>query len=108
MTDCSKSCPQLRTNDRPIDTRNVVIYHYPPVGVIFMVILHVSVIKNYPNLFSNYYPKYTFWVIYPLSMNLGEFIYEVTSPEHNPIVREEMAMVSLFWYPVFERYNDFR
>ena len=29
-------------------------------------------------------------------MNLGEFIYEVTSPEHNPIVREEMAMFSFF------------
>ena len=108
MTNRAKSCPQLRTNDRPVDTRNVVIYHYPPVGVIFMVILHVFIIKNYPNLFSNYYPKYTFWVIYPFLMNLGEFIFEVTSPEHNPIVREEMAMFSFFWYPVSDRYNDFR
>ena len=96
MTNCSKSCTKLRTNYRPVDTRNVVIYHYPPVGVIFMVILHVFIIKNYPNLFSNYYPKYTFWVIYPFLMSLGEFIYEVTSPEHNPIVREEMAMFSFF------------
>ena len=40
--------------------RNMVIYHYPLVGVIFMVTLHVFIIKNYPNSFSNYYPKYTF------------------------------------------------
>ena len=31
---------------------NMVIYHYPLVGVIFMVILHVFIINNYPNLFS--------------------------------------------------------
>ena len=41
------------------------IYHYPVFGVIFVVILHAFIIKNYPNSFSNYYPKYTFWVIYP-------------------------------------------
>ena len=108
MTNRAKSCPQLRTNDKPVDTRNVVIYHDPQVGVIFMVILHVSIIKNYPNLFSNYYPKYTFWVIYPFLMNLGEFIYKVISSEHSPIVREEMAMFSFFRYPVSDRYNDFR
>ena len=45
--------------------RNMVICHYPPIGVIFMLILHVFIIKNCPNLFSNYYPKYTIWVIYP-------------------------------------------
>ena len=45
--------------------RNMVIYHYPPVGVIFMVILYVFIIINYPNLFSNYHPKYKIWVIYP-------------------------------------------
>ena len=43
--------------------RNMVIYHYPPIGVICMVILHVFIIKNHPNFFSNYYPKYTIWVI---------------------------------------------
>ena len=37
---------------------------------IFMVILHVFIIKIYPNLFSNYYPKYTIWVIYPFLLNL--------------------------------------
>ena len=36
--------------------RNMVIYHYPPIGVIYMVILHVFIIKNYPNFFPNDYP----------------------------------------------------
>ena len=71
----------------------MVIYHYPPIGVIFMVILHVFIIKNDPNLFSNYYPKYTIWVIYPFILNLGEFIYEFTFPEHYPIVLEETEML---------------
>ena len=53
---------------------NMEIYHYPLIGVIYIVILQVFIIKNYPNLFSNYYPKYTrrgklplyieFWRIY--------------------------------------------
>ena len=47
-----------------------------------MVILHVFIIKNDPNLFSDYYPKYTIRVNYPFILNLGEFIYEVTLPEH--------------------------
>ena len=47
-----------------------------------MVIMHVFIIKNYPNLFSNYYLNYTFWFIYHFLMNLGEFIYEVTFPEN--------------------------
>ena len=51
----------------------MVIYHYPLIGVIFMVILHIFIIKNYPNLFSNYYPKYTIQVIYLFIFNLGEF-----------------------------------
>ena len=45
--------------------RNIVIYHDPPVGVIFMVIVHVFIINNYPNFYSHYQPEYTFWVIYP-------------------------------------------
>ena len=61
-----------------------------------MVIFHVFIIKNYPNLFSNYYPKYTIWVIYPFILNFGKFIYEVTFPEHYPIVREETVMFSYF------------
>ena len=85
-------CHQLST----VESIIVVIYHHPLVGVILMVILHIFIIKNYPIFFSNYYPKYTFWVIYPFLMNLGEFIYEVTSHEHNPIVRVEMAMFSFF------------
>ena len=72
----------------------MVIYQYPPIRVIFMVILHVFIIKNYPNLFSNYYPKYTIREIYPFILNFGEFIYEVTFPEHYSIVRYEMAMLS--------------
>ena len=76
--------------------RNMVIYHNSPIGVIFMVILHVFIIKNHPNLFPNYYPKYTIWVIYPFILNFGKFIYKVISPEHNPIVREETAMLSYF------------
>ena len=54
--------------------RNMVICHYPLIGVIFMVILHFIIIKNYPNLFSNYYPKSTIRVIYPFILNFGEFI----------------------------------
>ena len=86
MKNCAKRCHQLRTKNRHTDTRNMVIYHYPPVGVILMVILHVFIIKNYPNLFSNYYPKYIFWIIYPFLMNLGEFIYKVNSPERPSIL----------------------
>ena len=63
----------------------------------FMVILHVFIIKKYPNLFSNYYPKYTIWVFYPFTLDLGEFIYEVTFPEDLPIVQEETAMFSFFY-----------
>ena len=55
----------------------------------FMEILYVFIIKNYPKLFSNYYPKFTIWVIYPFILKFGEFIYEVTFPEHYLIVREE-------------------
>ena len=55
----------------------------------FLVILQVFIIKNHPNLFSNYYPKYTFWLIYPFLLNFGEFIYEVTFPEHYPIIQDE-------------------
>ena len=62
--------------------RNMVIYHYPLIGVIYMVILHVFIIKNYPNLSSNYYPKYKIRVNYPFILNFGEFIYEVTFPEN--------------------------
>ena len=43
----------------------MVIYSYPFSGVIFEVILHFFIIKNYPKLLSNYYHKFTFWVIYP-------------------------------------------
>ena len=53
--------------------RNMVIYHYPLIGVIFMVILLIFIIQNYPNFFSKYYPKFTIQVIYPFIFNLGEF-----------------------------------
>ena len=53
--------------------RNMVIYHFPLIGVIFMVILLIFIIQNYPNFFSKYYPKFTIWVIYPFIFNLGEF-----------------------------------
>ena len=66
----------------------MVIYHYP--------LLHVFIITNYPNLFLNYYPKYTIRVNYLFILNLGEFIYEVTFPEHYPFVREETAMLSYY------------
>ena len=87
--------------------RNIVTYNNPPIGLIFMVILHGVLIKNYPNLFSNYYPRYIIWLIYPFLLTLGEFIYEITFPEHYPIVREEMAML-FFWNHVSDRYNDFQ
>ena len=53
--------------------RNMVIYHYPLIGVMFMVILLIFIIRNCPNSFSNYYPKYTIRVIYPFIFNLGYF-----------------------------------
>ena len=46
---------------------NMAIYPYPSFGVIFMIILHAFIIKNYTKLFSNYHPKFTLWVIYPFS-----------------------------------------
>ena len=54
--------------------KNMVIYHYPPIEVILMVILYDFIIKYYPNLSSNYYPKYKIWFIYPFILNLGELI----------------------------------
>ena len=53
--------------------RNMFIYHYPLIGVILMVILLIFIIQNYPNFFSNDYPKYTIWVIYPFIFNLRKF-----------------------------------
>ena len=60
-----------------------------------MVILHVFLIKNYPNLFSNYYLKSTISVIYPFILNFGEFVHKIC-PEHCPIIREEIATLSYF------------
>ena len=94
-------CPQLRCM---VDHRwalpvppypiNMVIHHCPLIGVIYMVILHIFIIKNYPNFFSNYYPKYAIRVNYPFVLNFGEFIYNITLFEHYPIVREETEMFS--------------
>ena len=53
--------------------RNMVIYHNPHIGVIFMVILLIFIIQNYPNFFSKYHPEFTIRVIYPFIFNLGEF-----------------------------------
>ena len=76
--------------------RHTVIYHYPLIGVIFMVVLLIFIIQNYPIFFSNYYPKFTIRVIYPFIFNLGEFQYELPLPQHYPIVREEKVMLSCF------------
>ena len=81
----------------------MVIYHYPAIGIIFISNFARSYYQNYPNLVSNYYPKYTFWVIYPFLINLGEFLYKVAFPEHFPIVLEDMAMFYFWWYPVSDR-----
>ena len=56
-----------------VTPRNLVIYHYPLFGVIFMVILFIFIIQNYPSFFSKYYPKFKIRVIYPFIFNLGEF-----------------------------------
>ena len=53
--------------------RNMLIYHYLLIGVIFLVILLICIIQNYPNFFSKYYPKFTIRVIYPFIFNLGDF-----------------------------------
>ena len=76
--------------------RNKVICQHPLIGVIYMVILHVFIIKNHPNWFSNYYPKSIIWVIYPFILNFGEFIHEVTFTEHYLIIQEEIAMLSYY------------
>ena len=39
-------------------------------------------------------------------MSLGEIIFEVTTPEQNPIVREEMSMSLFFWDPGSHRYQN--
>ena len=88
--------------------RNTVIYDYPPIGVTFMVILYFFIFKYYPNLFSNYDPKYTIWVIYPSRLNFGEFIYKVTFPETLPDRTRGNENALLFWYHVSDRYNDFQ
>ena len=73
----------------------MVIYPHLLFGVVLMVILHVLIIKNYPKLFSNYYPKFIFWVTYPF-YDLREVIHKFNLPEHYPIVQEEMAVFSSF------------
>ena len=42
----------------------MVIYPYPLFGLILWWVCTLYY-KNYPKLFSNYYPESTFWVIYP-------------------------------------------
>ena len=88
--------------------RHMLIYPYPLILVIYMVILHAFIIKKYPNLFSNYYPKYISWVIYPFILNFGWFIYEATFPEHYPVIGYDISMFSYFgivflieiqWFP---------
>ena len=39
-------------------------------------------------------------------MSLGEIIFEVTTPERIPIVREEMSMSLFFWDPGSHRYQN--
>ena len=82
--------------------RIMVIYHYPLVGVIFMVILHVFIIKNDPNFFQIITLNIHFGQFIPF-MHLGEFIYEFNFPEYYPVVREEMEMLSFFWYPLSDK-----
>ena len=76
---------------------NMDIYHYPLIGVIFMVSLLIFIIQNYPNFLSKYYPKFTIRVIYLFIFNLGEFWYEPPFPQHYPIVREEKVIFSYFF-----------
>ena len=40
-------------------------------------------------------------------MHLREVIYELTLPEHNLIVREEMALFSFFWNHVYDKKQVF-
>ena len=84
-------CPPKHRRLLPVlhYTRNMVIYHYPLIGVIYMVFLHVFIIKNHPNLFSNYYPKSKIWVIYPLSLNITR-LYESKQQCY-------LILVSCFW-----------
>ena len=49
-----------------------------------------------PKFVLKYYPKSTIWVIYPCILNFGDFIYEVTYPEHYSNVREETEIFSYF------------
>ena len=73
-----------------------------------MVVLHVFIIKFYPNCFSNYYPQYTVLGHFPLCIEFRRIYIQSHFPEHYPIVREETAMFSFFWYHVSGRYNDFQ
>ena len=80
--------------------RNMVIYHYPPIGVIFMVILHVFTTKNYPNFSSNYYPKHTIWVICPLYLIL-ENLYTKSVFLNITRSHDKKRNFSLFLVPCF-------
>ena len=80
----------------------MVIYHYPPIGVIYIVILHVFIIINYPNFpqiitlihNSGKLPLYIdFWRIYIRS----HFPWTLTNR------RRGNSNVLLLWYHVFYR-----
>ena len=101
--------PQWTVNHRWISPvlrylRNMVIYHYPLIGVVYMIILHVFIIKNGPNLFSNYYPNSTIRLIYPFILNFGEFIYKVSLPEDYSIAQEETEMI--YYFGIMFYYRD--
>ena len=49
---------------------NMVIYHYPLVGVIFIVMFHIFITKNYPN-FSQINTLNTYFGSFTPFMHLG-------------------------------------
>ena len=64
------------------------------------------IIKNYPNLLSNYYPRYTFWVIYPFYAFTITYIWIQFPLTLNDCTKRN-GNVLIFWDPISDRNNNF-
>ena len=75
----NRSCPSLPTNGK------TQYRHFPPqplFGVMVLVTFHISIIKNHPKLFSNYYPTFTFFGLFTPFYSLNRSYMQITFPKH--------------------------
>ena len=68
-----------------------------------MVIVHVFIIKNYPNLFSNYYPNFTFLGHLPLYIAFWRIYIQSHFPGTLTNRTRGNRNILLFWYHFSDR-----